>query len=92
MSGCIYTTVPLILLTLDKIKENAYQSDSNGCQDAPTLDLTIIFAISAVAAEQANPTEKTTQCVKEILDNISSNPNAKIRFDYFGFCVDCYPT
>ena len=44
------------------------------------VDLTILFALSAIAQEQANPTDKTMQRVKQLLDYMHSNPMAKIRF------------
>jgi len=47
---------------------------------AHAVDLTILFALSAIAQEQANPTDKTMQRVKQLLDYMHSNPMAKIRF------------
>jgi hypothetical protein len=44
------------------------------------VDLTILFALSAIAQEQANPTDKTMQRVKQLLDYMHTNPTAKIRF------------
>ena len=47
---------------------------------ACVVDLTILFALSAIAQEQANPTDKTMQRVKQLLDYMHSNPSARIRF------------
>ena len=45
---------------------------------ARAVDLTILFALGAIAQEQANPTDKTMQRVKQLLDYMYSNPMAKI--------------
>ena len=47
---------------------------------ARAIDMTILHALSAITAEQANPTESTMKRVKHLLDYMHSNPNAIIRF------------
>jgi hypothetical protein len=47
---------------------------------ARAVDLTILMALSAIAQDQANPTQKTMQRVKQLLDYMHSNPAAVIRF------------
>ncbi len=42
--------------------------------------MTILMSLSAIAAEQANPTESTMKQVKHLLDYMHTNPNAIIRF------------
>ena len=47
---------------------------------ARVIDLTILHALSAIASEQAKPTEKTLKQVHQLLDYMHTNPNAVIRF------------
>ena len=47
---------------------------------ARAIDMTILMALSAIAAEQAKPTEKTMHRVRHLLDYMHSNPNAIIQF------------
>ena len=47
---------------------------------ARAIDMTILMALSAIAAEQSKPTEATMKRVHQLLDYMRSNPNAKIRF------------
>ena len=47
---------------------------------ARAVDLTILHALSKIASQQANPTEKTLQRVNQILDYMHTNPNTVIRF------------
>ena len=47
---------------------------------ARAVDMTILHALSEIASQQANPTEKTIQRVNQLLDYMHSNPNAIIRF------------
>ena len=47
---------------------------------ARPVDLTILHALSEIASQQANPTEKTIQRVNQLLDYMHSNPSAVIRF------------
>ena len=42
--------------------------------------MTILMALSAIAAEQAKPTQRTMQRIWHLLDYMHSNPNATIRF------------
>ena len=44
------------------------------------IDLTILHALSAIASEQAKPTEKTLKRVHQLLDYMHTNPNAVIQF------------
>ena len=45
---------------------------------ARAVDLTVLFALSAIAQEQANSTDKTMQRVKQLLDYMHFNPMAQI--------------
>jgi len=45
---------------------------------ARAMDVTILFALSTIAQEHANPTEKTMQYFKQPLDYMHSNPMVKI--------------
>jgi hypothetical protein len=45
------------------------------------VDLTILFALSVIAQEQANPTDKTMQRIKHLLDYMHSDPMAKKGFE-----------
>ena len=47
---------------------------------ARAVDMTILHALSEIASEQANPTERTKKKVDQLLDYMATNPNAKIRF------------
>ena len=47
---------------------------------ARAVDLTILAALSDIAAEQAQPTERTMKRVEQLLDYMHTNPNAVIRF------------
>ena len=44
------------------------------------VDLTILLSLSAIAAKQANPTERTMQRVQHLLQYMHTNPNAIIQF------------
>ena len=48
--------------------------------DACAIDMTILLALSDIASEQANPTEKTMKRVRQLLDYMATHPEAKIRF------------
>ena len=47
---------------------------------ARAIDMTILHALSAIAAEQANPTVRTLERVRQFLDYMHTHPNAIIRF------------
>ena len=47
---------------------------------ARAVYLTILLFLSAISAEQANPTERTMQRVQHILKYMHTNPNAIIQF------------
>ena len=47
---------------------------------ARAVDLTILTALSAIASQQASPTEKTELHVQHLLDYIASHPDATVRF------------
>ena len=47
---------------------------------ARAIDMTILHALSAIAAEQSSPTERTLQRVRQFLDYMHTHPNAVIRF------------
>ena len=47
---------------------------------ARAVDLTILTALSAIASQQASPTEQTEQHVRQLLDYIATHPDAVIRF------------
>jgi hypothetical protein len=47
---------------------------------ARAIDMTILHALSAIASEQANPTERTLKRVQQLLHYMHSNPTAVIRF------------
>ena len=47
---------------------------------ARAIDITILQALSAIATDQAMPTERTLQRVHQLLDYMYTNPNAVIRF------------
>ena len=47
---------------------------------ARAIDMTILHALSEIASQQANPTERTLLRVAQLLDYMATNPNAKIRF------------
>ena len=47
---------------------------------AIAVDLTILLSLSAVAAEQANPTERTMQRLQNIFQYMHTNPNSIIQF------------
>ena len=42
--------------------------------------MTILHSLSAISSEQAKPTERTMQRCKQLLDYMTTNPNAIIRF------------
>ena len=44
------------------------------------VDLTILMALSEIAGQQANPTEKTMERVDQFLDYMHTHPDAKIRY------------
>jgi len=47
---------------------------------ARAVDPTILMALSAIAADQANPTERTQKRVTQFLDYMATHPDARIRF------------
>ena len=47
---------------------------------ARAVDPTILMALSAIAADQANPTELTLKRINQFLDYMATHPDAKIRF------------
>ena len=47
---------------------------------ARAVDLTILTALSAIASQQASPTEQTEDHVRQLLDYIATHPDAVIRF------------
>ena len=47
---------------------------------ARAVDMTILHALSAIAAEQSSPTERTLERVCHFLDYMHTHPNAIIRF------------
>ena len=47
---------------------------------ARAIDMTILHALSAIAAEQAKPTARTLKRVRQFLDYMHTHPNAVIRF------------
>ena len=47
---------------------------------ARAVDLTILLSLSAIAAEQANPTERTIQRVQHLLQYMHTNTNEIIQF------------
>ena len=42
--------------------------------------MAILLALSDIPSEEANPTEKTTKRVCQLLDYMATHPEAKIRF------------
>ena len=42
--------------------------------------MTILLALSDIVSQQANPTNKITKRVCQLLDYIATHPGAKIRF------------
>jgi hypothetical protein len=44
------------------------------------IDMTILHALSAIATEQAKPTQRKSQRVQQLLDYLHTNPNTVIRF------------
>ena len=47
---------------------------------ARAVDPTLATALSSIASQQANATEKTKQACKQLLDYVATHPNATIRF------------
>ena len=47
---------------------------------ARAVDVTILQALNAIAADQAHPTERTLERVDQFLDYMATNPNAVIRY------------
>jgi hypothetical protein len=47
---------------------------------ARAVDITILMALSSIAIKQAKGTTKTMEKVKQLLDYLASNPNAKNQF------------
>ena len=47
---------------------------------ARAIDNTLLIGLSAIASEQANPTQLTKQRCDQLLDYCASHPNAKIRY------------
>ena len=45
------------------------------------MDSTIVHALSVIASEQAEPTEKTLQKIEKFLDYMATNPNTMIWYD-----------
>ena len=50
---------------------------------ACTIDLTILHALSAIALDQSNPTERTMKSVHQLFDYMHINPYVVIRFYAF---------
>ena len=44
------------------------------------IDMTILLALSDIASQQANSTEKTMKRVRQLLDYMATHPEAKNRF------------
>ena len=44
------------------------------------IDLTILYALSAIAPEQAKPTKQALARVQQLLDYMATNSNAVVRF------------
>ena len=44
------------------------------------INMTILHALSAIASEQANPTERTLRRVQQLLYHMHTNPTAVIHF------------
>ena len=44
------------------------------------VDMTILSALNAIAGKEANPTERTMEYVRQLLDYMHTNPNAIIHF------------
>ena len=47
---------------------------------AQAVDLTVLMALSTIAGEQANATKKTERTVEQLLDYLSTHPDATIRY------------
>ena len=47
---------------------------------ARTVDITILMALSSIAAEQANPTENTMKRINQLMDYMATHPDAVIRY------------
>ena len=47
---------------------------------ARAVDMTILMALSEIASQQANPTERTMKRVKQFLDYMYTHPDAVIRY------------
>jgi len=57
---------------------------------ARAIELAIIFALGEIAQKQANSTDNTIQCVKQLLSYMHSNPFAKIRFQAFDMILNTH--
>jgi len=47
---------------------------------ARAVDITILMALSSIAAEQANPTENTMKRINQLMDYMATHPDAVIRY------------
>ena len=47
---------------------------------ARAIDNTILPGLSAIASEQATPTERTAKCTNHLLDYLATHPEAKVRY------------
>lgn len=47
---------------------------------ARAVDLTVLMALSSIASEQAKPTDKTKHASAQLLDYLSTHPDATIRY------------
>jgi len=80
LSGRIYTTVlPLILFTLDKIKKMPTNWIVTYARMLIHL-ISLSFSSSAGSLQNKQTPQRKPYSAKQILDYISSNPNAKNRF------------
>ena len=47
---------------------------------ARAVDNTLLIGLSAIASEQANPTQRTKERCDQLLDYVATHPNATVRF------------
>ena len=47
---------------------------------ARAIDMTILLALSAIASDQANPTQATMKRIRQLLDYMATHPKAIIRY------------
>jgi hypothetical protein len=57
---------------------------------ARAVDCTILPAISSIASEQADASEKTEEKVKQLLDYLATLPDAKVRFYASGMILNVH--